>query len=78
MAQQVRIWQHPCCSLGHCCDMGSIPGPGISACHRSSQKGGGGKAKQIGGFILAVFNHLFNPTCPNFYDVKIFYVTVIF
>ena len=31
-------WSCPCCSLGHCCGTGSIPGPETSACLGCSQK----------------------------------------
>ena len=40
VAQQLRIW---CC---HCCGMGSIPGPGTSACCRHGQKNGGVESLQ--------------------------------
>ena len=33
-----RIQFCHCCGLGHCCNVGVIPGLGISACHRDSQK----------------------------------------
>ena len=37
-AQWVKDWRCHCSQLGHCCGMGSIPGPGSSACHEHSQK----------------------------------------
>ena len=30
------IWHYRCSGLGHCCGMGSIPGPGTNTCHRCS------------------------------------------
>ena len=32
----LRIWHCHCSSLGHCCGVGSIPGPGTSTCHGCS------------------------------------------
>ena len=33
-----KIQHCHCCVSGYYCSMGSIPGPGISACHRHGQK----------------------------------------
>uniref|UniRef100_A0A8D0MSL8 [histone H3]-trimethyl-L-lysine(9) demethylase n=1 Tax=Sus scrofa TaxID=9823 RepID=A0A8D0MSL8_PIG len=38
VAWQVRDLHFHCCGSGHCCDAGSIPGPGTSACCGCSQK----------------------------------------
>ena len=37
--RKFRIQHCHCSGSGHCCGMGSVPGPGISACCRCSQKG---------------------------------------
>ena len=34
----LRTWHCHCNSLGHCCGVGLIPGPGISLCHGHRQK----------------------------------------
>ena len=34
----LSIQHYHCYGSGHCCGMGSIPGPGTSACHRHRQK----------------------------------------
>jgi len=34
----LRIQCCHCCGSGYCCGTGSVPGPGISACHRCGIK----------------------------------------
>ena len=38
VASRLRIWHYHCSALGHFCGVGSIPGPGTSACRGCSQK----------------------------------------
>ena len=35
---RIRAWHYHCCGLGQRCGMGSLPGPGTSACHKHGQK----------------------------------------
>ena len=44
----LKIWHCHCCGLDHCCGVGSIPGPGISACHGGSQKSKNTKRSVVG------------------------------
>ena len=38
VAYQLRTWHCHCCGLGYHCGLGSIPGPGTSACHLACLK----------------------------------------
>ena len=46
MLSGLRILHCHCCGSSHCCGVGSIPGPGTSACLRCSQKQTNKKEKQ--------------------------------
>jgi len=35
---RLRVWWYHCSGSGCCCSAGSIPGPGVSICHRCGKK----------------------------------------
>ena len=45
---RLRIWHCHCSGSGCCCGVGSIPGPGIYACHTCDQKERDRKGKKEG------------------------------
>ena len=38
VVQRVKDLRCHCSSSGHCCDVGSVPGPGTSMCHKCGRK----------------------------------------
>ena len=70
-------WSCPCCSLGHCCGTGSIPGPETSACLGCSQK----KKKRKENFqvnknqwsVLKCGSSFFLPVCLQSQEVSFDY-----